>query len=41
MARGAMLFVFFHETGHMLISEMKLPATVRKKIPPTSSRLSS
>jgi len=27
MARGAMLFVFFHETGHMLISELKLPAT--------------
>jgi len=27
MSRGAMLFVFFHETGHMLISELKLPAT--------------
>jgi hypothetical protein len=27
MSRGAMMFVFFHETGHILISELKLPAT--------------
>jgi hypothetical protein len=27
MANGAMLGVFFHEYGHMLISELKLPLT--------------
>ena len=26
LARGAMQFVFFHESGHMLISELNLPA---------------
>lgn len=26
LARGAMLSIFFHETGHMLISELDLPA---------------
>jgi len=26
-ARGAMLFVFFHELGHMLIAELGIPAT--------------
>lgn len=25
LSRGAMMFIFFHETGHMLISELKLP----------------
>jgi hypothetical protein len=25
LSRGAMMFIFFHETGHMLITELKLP----------------
>lgn len=27
LARGAMLFVYMHETGHMMIRELNLPAT--------------
>ena len=37
-SRGAMMFVFFHEFGHMAIDLLKLPSTGRRKTRSTSSR---